>query len=675
MARKTTPSPISVPAWLGSPLLWFGVALVIRLMYLSHSAGSVLFGVQLLDEQEALVAARGLLSGAGFGAEPLFKAPLYPVLVAGTMFVAGDLWIWLLRLLQHVLGAVLAALAADTARRVAGPRNGIVAAALAGAFIALHGPLVRLENRLVLDFLSVFWQSAMVWALLRGMAGARRMRWMVGAGALGALAWLTRPTITPVLPFLALWLLGVNGRNLLSATRRRFVRAAVFLAFAVAAMAVVGARNAVVGGEFMILPWQGGYNFFEANKPGASGRYLRQGRVTMDESGNPARRLTLEGFDAAVARGEVPEPKEGERFGAVDAWWFGRAKRAIAQDPAAWLGLMTRKALYLVSDREVYNFEDYTVQRERSLLLRLLPGRFGFLWPLAFASLAFVRLENKGRRRATALLWLYAVLLAGAIALYYTSGRLRMPLVFPAAILAALGAARFAAAVGDRMLPRKRLVAFVVLLVVGGAMSWGDWWGVRSENVRHAEFLRLSNAAFHARRYDEALAFALEAEREKPGLVQAIQLRAQAAYGLGDFDAAEAGFREATVALPEDPVAPANLGILLLHDRDDAASAVPFFEESLKRNARHRPAAWHGAIALMRLGRVDQAAEWIAPDLPVRAGAPVPLMQAAAAVACARGDKEEARRLATLFETAYGTAPANAVRAELTRLGMTDCLE
>jgi hypothetical protein len=50
-------------------------------------------------------------------------------------------------------------------------------------------------------------------------------------------------------------------------------------------------------------------------------------------------------------------------------------------------------------------------------------------------------------------------------------------------------------------------------------------------------------------------------------------------------------------------------------------------------------------------------------------------MQAAAAVACARGDKEEARRLAALFETTYGTAPANAVRSELTRLGMAGCLE
>jgi tetratricopeptide (TPR) repeat protein len=656
--------------WLGHPGFWFGVAFVVRLAYLSSSADSVLFSIQLLDERETAETARGLLRGEGFGAEPLFKAPLYSMIVAATMAVTGDLWYWALRLVQHALGALLVVLGFDVARRLAGPgTRGQLAGALTAAFLTLHAPLVRLENRLVLDFFSVFWQSALLWALVCGMsAGARvRMRWILGAGAFAALAWLTRPTLTPVLPLLAVWV-GWGGWR--PGRAGRLVHAALFLALPLAAMGLVGLRNATAGGEWRVLPWQGGYNFYHANAPGMSGRYLVQARWAYDAAGNPTRRHALDEFAGAVARGEVSEPAANARFGAVDAWWFGRARTAIAADPAAWLGLMARKALYLVSDREIYNFEDYTVQRELSLFLRLLPGRFGVVWPWALASLAMAGLLSRGRRRALVLVWGTAVATAGAIGLYYTSGRMRMPLVFPAAVLAGAGLAVLALHVAARGVRGPRALAFGGLVLIGAAMSWGDWWGVRSENVRHGEYLRLSNAAFFARRYDEALDFARRAEAERPGLAQAIQLRAQASYGLGDLAGALEGFREAANAQPADPVAPMNIGVILLHDLGRAEQALPHFEEALRRDARYRASAWHAAFARLRLGDAAGAAALLAPDLPPRPDAPARLLKSAAALACAQGDTAAARSLARQLETNHGIVAGKELDAEMQLLGL-----
>src|SRR5438046_623208 len=62
------------------------LAVCVRLIYLGEmGATSVLFYQPLLDEQELTNTARELISHHSFGAEPFFKAPLYPVVLALTM--------------------------------------------------------------------------------------------------------------------------------------------------------------------------------------------------------------------------------------------------------------------------------------------------------------------------------------------------------------------------------------------------------------------------------------------------------------------------------------------------------------------------------------------------------------------------------------------------------------
>src|SRR5690606_32917880 len=113
--------------------------------------------------------------------------------------------------------------------------------------------------------------------------------------------------------------------------------------------------------------------------------------------------------------------------------------------------------------------EEYDLQREMSPLLWYLPGRFGVVFPLALASLAVCAGVSPMRRRMHWLMWMYVLVLGGGIALYYTSGRMRMPLAFPLIVLSGVGVAGL---VYMRWLGK--FVA-VVLVGVGVWVSWTDW--------------------------------------------------------------------------------------------------------------------------------------------------------------------------------------------------------
>lgn len=660
-----------------SALIWFAVALIPRAAYLlEQGASSVLFFQPLLDEYELARTADDLLAGRGFGPEPLFKAPLYPVLLAAVKFLCGDAWFWGIRAFQHLCGALLATIAFDAARRLRGPgRRGAVAGHAAAFCIAFHAPLIRLECQVLLDAVAVFLQSAMLWMLLRWRCAGRSraaLAWLVGAGLCAALAWLNRPTITVAIPFVAAWILGARAdwrcRNARLAPALR--AATTFVALPIAAAAILYARNAVVGGEAMVLPWQGGVNLYAANARDSDGRYFSQKAFAVSETGNPVRAIAETEFLAAVRRGEVPEPPAGRRFGAIDDWWNERAMAEIRADPSRWLGLMAGKALDLTSDREIFNIEDYDVQKRLSNVLRWIPLSYGWIWPPALASLALLPLLPRRRRALAGLVWTYAVFLAGGIALYYTSGRLRMPLAFPAALLAATSVACVVEGVRARSPKFRRVLApAAILLAAGIAMSWGDWRNVRSESFAHAEYARLSNAAWRAGRSELALEYANECDRARPGYPAVPQLRAQAFFSLGRFAEAETAYAAATRAIPNDPVSPYNLGIVRYYHSDRVAEAIEAFEEALRRKPDYRKAEWMIALSRARLGDLAAAKATLSAydETRLDANAPVELLVAFAAIHCLEGDAAARARIEAFL--AADAKKAASLRDELRTAG------
>lgn len=636
------------------PAFWFLVALVVRLGYLFEQSGSApTFYHPVLDEAEMVETARQWAAGKVDG-EPFFKAPLYPALLAVLHLSSGDMLFFTARLLQHLLGALLVVIAFDLARRLAPPARDGWAGAIAAGLLALNGPLIRLEGCLLLDFLTVFLQSAALWLLCAGLQRTDGRAWirLLQAGLALGVAWLNRPTILPVVALLAVvaaLLVRFGGHE-----RLRPRHALLLPAGFAPAVALFAALNLWISGTPAWQPWQGGYNFFEANRPGANGRYLKQQSFVGGGGANPTREAMLRGW--AVAEGKT-RVEQASDFARVSGWWMGRGVEQIRREPAAWLELMLRKAVYLGSAREIYNIEDYGIVRGLSGWLPWMFAGFGLILPLCLASLAAPGLFRGG----AAVLWAYAAGLGGCIALFYVSGRLRMPLVFPAAVLAGAGLSALAAAPGPRKL------AALALAGVGTLWAWGDWWGVRSEDFRAVEFARLSHANYldgDARGALELADRAAEADPQYPTLPQ---LRAQALFVLARFPEAAAAFEQAAARIPNDPSAPHNLGLVLFRQLASPERALGWFEESLRRDPGYRDAAWMQVRALARLGEWTEATrrfDAFSRDLPPRV---TTNLEAAYAVALIRGESaaavQQARR--DLLSAPWGEGRAAEIEAEI----------
>jgi tetratricopeptide (TPR) repeat protein len=530
---------------------WFLIALLIRLLYMLDQAGtSPLFYIPLLDEKEAIDSARAILNGTA-SAEPYFKAPGYSWFLALVLAISGDAWPWTLRIIQHTAGAALAWLAARLAARLtpAGNRR-TLALCSAGFLAATYAPLMRLEENVSLDFWVVFLQSAMLCVLARlpGLTRSQQgqTKQLAIAGVLAAAAWLTRPTITPVLPFIAIWIFVISRRQR-PAHRLTAVRAALlFLLPVIIAAAAVTARNYAVSRQPLTLPWQGGFNFYHANKPGATGRYYLQSEIATTADANPTYSLAVDGYRASLSASARARFDDSPNFAAVNKFWMRHTTDAIRANPAQWLSLMARKTVYLFSDKEIFNYEDFDLQRSRSPLLRALPTTFGVVFGLALASVAWLGVLPLRRREISALLWLYTITLGGAIALYYVSGRMRMPIAFPLIVLAGHTVGMFLTSRSPRVL------LATTFLLIGVVISYGDWWGVRSESMAHADLARMSNAAWHRGRYEQALDLALQAERLVPDYPVIPRLKGQALYYLGRLPQARVEFQKSVQLLNDD---------------------------------------------------------------------------------------------------------------------------
>jgi hypothetical protein len=90
-----------------------------------------------------------------------------------------------------------------------------------------------------------------------------------------------------------------------------------------------------------------------------------------------------------MEEGAVEEPAPGRFYGALNRYWMAKTFNHLRENPLRGMGFYLRKNLYLVSQEEIFSFESFEVQRNQSSLLsRLPPLGFGWIFPLALASLS-----------------------------------------------------------------------------------------------------------------------------------------------------------------------------------------------------------------------------------------------------------------------------------------------
>jgi hypothetical protein len=239
-----------------------------------------------------------------------------------------------------------------------------------------------------------------------------------------------------------------------------------------------------VGGSAGFLPWQGAYNLWAANQPGAHGRYYTQRLSLPPELAekNPARAESILLYQAETGRTTAGIP-------AMNAYWRNRFLGYVLHHPVAWLGQLARKGYELLNDWEQYNNKTYAFHHDRSPWLRWNPLSWGVFLVLGAAGAA--RLANTAPRTAAALAVIAVSIVAGVL-LFFVSARFRLPL---AALAVALSGGALAAPGFWKNWPRPRQAALGLVVFAAAALAFSRFDGVRSRATFVQDHALLARAA------------------------------------------------------------------------------------------------------------------------------------------------------------------------------------
>ncbi len=490
---ETSPAPDPFRGLLivGIPCL---AALVYGFGHLNWYLGTPLGRVPVLDERENIDLAEAIFGGT-LPAAPFYRAPGYALLLAGLRLAGlspGGLFpaALILGVLLHAAGA---ALAAALARRWFGNASAVIA----GLLFALNPVLVHFATQALDATLALTLFLGGLWAFAAAIDVPDRARSWALAGILWAAAALVRPNFLLVWMVVPAFALSVSG-----------VRRAPIVAAALAGVLLLGALalwQKSLSGVAGVLPWQGPYNLWAANRPGANGRYYTQ-HVSLPPAlarANPARAesILLYAQEKNGAPGDIR---------AMNAHWRRRFLDEVASHPLRWAALLARKTYALLNNWEQYNNETFAFHKARSPWLRWNPICWGLLLLLAVAG--GVRLRAESPRAAAALAAVTAVC-AASILLFFVSARFRLPL---AAICTVLAGGALGSPVFWKRWPAGRRAALAGGIALAAGVAFSSLGGVDDRSTFVQDHVLLARAAFTVGDDVTALSEAKEALRLQP---------------------------------------------------------------------------------------------------------------------------------------------------------------
>ncbi len=431
-------------------LFLFLLAFGIRLVYLSQFESTPTFHRPILDEADYLELAQLIGSPQGLPDEPYYRTPLYPYLLSFVYRITGES-IFTTRLVQILLGSVLPllimALGVRLFNKPVGFAGGIIAA-LYPTFIYYDGSLLTTSTMVLLTTL-------LIWQLYRCQ---ERMHWksFVFAGLLLGLAALARPNILLLAPALLIWIWLVIKPAL------GFKRAMIsYLVIGLACMAIiipVTIRNYAVSHDFVLISWQGGFNFWLGNHRQANGWSAVAPGMDASLKGAAKQSITI-----AEAKAKKPLLRSE-----VSRYWYASGWNHIRSDLSGFVARTLKKLRLLVNGFEIPNVQNiYHARTYGSILRPLLFTKgiyfpYGILTPLALVGIAL----SIPRWRKYLILHLFLASYAISVIAFFVCARFRQPLIPVLILFAAYAVHQLVGYLRNR----RFLPVLVILLAVAALM-------------------------------------------------------------------------------------------------------------------------------------------------------------------------------------------------------------
>ena len=355
--------------------LLFAGSLFWRLTYLHRLSASPLAESLNADARVYWDWAGWLMHRSPVGSQPFFLGPLYPYVLALMRAVTGDSMPAVLAI-EAVWGAATVILLADTVRRIAGWRIGIIIGVLLGAnemMVFFDGLILSESLLLFLGALLVWWIAWFDWTQppRYAFAGIGCLVGLLAAGRATGLL-LMVPCLLGILPLR--WPLG----------RASWLGSLTALAACAIVILPIAVRNYVVGGELIPITYNAGYNLYVGNNPDANGASVSiVGVTSLSTSGRiPEDGSEIDGRDYLRRTGNLSlSPLASSRY------WSDAAWRYIAAHRFETLRLMLTKLGMLWNRREYSQIERVQEYREWA-------GPVGLPWLGSFALLGLLSIAG-----------------------------------------------------------------------------------------------------------------------------------------------------------------------------------------------------------------------------------------------------------------------------------------
>lgn len=394
---------------------WFWILLTLaaalRIWHLVHAQQSPTFMNPAVDPLWYYQAAERVAHGF-YGPWPLFRAPLYPVLLGWVYrFVENDL-LWA-RILNIVLQCATLAIIYHIARAYFNKLAAVVAALL----FCVNGMLIFFSAEILSTSLEVLMAALAVWSTL-ALRNAPSRNQAIITGLVWGLAAITRPNfllVAPVALALALWPVWKSPAK----KTALFAFVALFVPILPVTLA-----NLAIGGEPVLIATQGGVNFWIGNNPDADG--ISSVLPQAD------RFWTMEKAQALAERESGHSMKPGE----LSDYYYDKGWDFLLSNPGRAVSLMLRKTALFFNRFEVSNNKQIAYYASQTPgLAWLIALNFALLLPLAILGI-----WATPRREARAL-GIIGLTYAATVILFFVASRFRMPLVPWLCLLAGAGVA------------------------------------------------------------------------------------------------------------------------------------------------------------------------------------------------------------------------------------------
>jgi tetratricopeptide (TPR) repeat protein len=360
-------------------ILIFGMAFLIRLIYLLQIRSNPYFYSPMVDELWHLNWANDILTKSFWGTEIYFRAPLYPYLLALMLKITGSEYFWT-RLVQMLFAAGSVSLLYLIAREYFSEP----VARLASVFYAFYGTLMLYESMFLIEILFIFFNLLGLLILVRNRDNPSPKNYF-WAGLIFGLSAITRPNILLVVPFWGLWILFHFRKKI--ATKALIVLLALFGAGVVLPIVPVTVRNYIVADDFVLISSQGGINLYLGNNPSAEGLTMIMPEIVLDA------RIPVSRFVPTISEYAEKEMKRPLRPSEVSAFWNKKAEKFILENPGKFIGLTFKKLVYYFSgfenpdQHDIYEFSKFSSLSSILIFDHGLKFPFGFFAPLGLVGL------------------------------------------------------------------------------------------------------------------------------------------------------------------------------------------------------------------------------------------------------------------------------------------------